>query len=150
VIKPIFNFLIFVLLFCFCLSGLFAQSTDPQMTSTQFDMTGFPQWSKDLRRAEIIAFGSFPLMYLFTTYSIELGRTLGKNNAKVNKYRTIGIAAGCSVLFSLTDYSIVLYKRKKEERIIRSIPPGTTIIIRRPLNEGDNPEFDDFFETESP
>jgi len=155
--KSILKIFLVAIVFSLCLSGLSAQTDSSNLSSTQFDMTGSPQWAKDLRRAEIVAFGAFPIMYLFTSYSIDLGRMLTDNSAPLNRYRTLGIAAGGSILLSLVDYSIVLIKRKKVEREIRSLPPGTTIIIRRPLNEEEGETLlpvmeivEDPFEAESP
>ena len=34
----------------------------------------FPQWALDLRRAEIVAFGVYPIAYLFTTLAYDLFR----------------------------------------------------------------------------
>ncbi|HEQ72079.1 MAG TPA: hypothetical protein ENN69_06280 [Spirochaetia bacterium] len=36
----------------------------------------FPQWAKDLRRAEIIFFGSLPFSFLFAFEGVEIGRYL--------------------------------------------------------------------------
>ena len=36
----------------------------------------FPQWAKDLRRAEIITIGVFPFAYLYTNAMYDLGRFL--------------------------------------------------------------------------
>ena len=149
---------LFIILFFSCPSAVFSQTSGSDTASSQFDMTGFPQWSKDFRRMEIIAFGSFPIMYLFTNQIMKLiiNRGFsGSNHITAHTYRAIGIAAGCSILLSLVDYSIVLHKRKREERQMRSLPPGTTIIIRRPMDgdESDAPPaeselYDSYFDDE--
>jgi hypothetical protein len=138
------------------LEGLFAQTSsttkDPSLVSTQFDMTGFPQWSKDLRRGEIIAFGSFPFAYFFTTFFYDTYRTaangwdkryapwpikpagaIGKTQEE--EFLTLGIAAGGAVVIAIVDHLIVRYKRSKLEEEMRKLPAGTPIIIRRPLDE---------------
>ena len=145
-----------LLLLFISLSGLWAQTTppDPKMTSSQFDMTGFPQWARDLRRGEIVAFGSFPFAYFFTNFGVDLYRC-GTNGwdrryapwpfdapgsvdkTKQQRIMTIGIAAGGAVLIALVDFGIEMYKRYKIEKDIRNLPQGTPIIIRKPLNEGD-------------
>ena len=148
------------LVFAF-LPRLRAQTTpsDPAMTSTQFDMTGFPQWTKDLRRGEIIAFGSFPFMYFFTNFGVDLYRTAvhGWDNSYApwpftgagavdktqdERFLTIGVAAGGAVLFALIDYGIERYKRSVKEKEIKNLPEGTPIIVRKPLyaEEAETPD----------
>ena len=138
-------------------SGLFAQSASNTsgLTSSNFDMTGSPQWAKDLRRAEIIAFGVFPFMYFFSNFGVSTGLLIknrergyapwpfdgpaGYSKTDNQRLMTIGIAVGSSVLISLIDYSIVLQKRKKQEREAWNLAPGSPIIIRKPLYDEDIP-----------
>jgi hypothetical protein len=162
--STIFFFLIFS--FLFSASILAAQTSsssttnDPKMVSTQFDTTGFPQWAKDLRRAEIVTFGSFPFTYFLTTTLFDTYRCANNgwdrryapwpfdaagsiNQTQKEKARVIWMAAGCSVLISLVDYAIVRYQRNRAEREIENLPPGTPIIIRKPLYEGEGGELPD-------
>lgn len=144
--------IVFLFLLLFSLSGLWAQTgtSDSSMGSTQFDMTGFPQWTKDLRRGEIIAFGSFPFMYFFTNFSYDTYRFATHSwdrryapwpmkgagaveTSQKEKLAVIGIAAGSAVLVALIDFAIVKVKRNRAEREIRSLPPGSPIIIQKPL-----------------
>ena len=144
-------------------SALFAQTSpaDPNMTSTQFDMTGFPQWAKDLRRGSIIAFGAFPFMYFFSNFGVDTYRWIGNSQGNLfnevnrgyapwpfnsaetipkthgQKVLTIGIAAGGAVLVALIDFGIEVHKRKARERATMNYPEGTPIIIRRPLHADD-------------
>jgi len=143
---------LFSLLLLFSITALPAQtsSADAGMVSTHFDMTGFPQWSKDLRRFSIIAFGSFPFAYLVTNISFDTYRYASHGGdrlyapwpmkpaaaieqTKDEKFKVIGISAGGAALIALVDYGIVRYKRSRLEREIKSLPPGTPIITRRPL-----------------
>ena len=122
--------LIIVVLVLVSLVPLSAQTSeaDSGMVSTQFDMTGFPQWTKDLRRAEIVAFGSFPLVYLFTNLGTGLivpGR--------FNTGEVLLIAAGGAVLIGFVDFCIEQGKRRRQARERESFPPGTPIIIQRPM-----------------
>ncbi|MDR0496114.1 MAG: hypothetical protein LBH42_00710 [Treponema sp.] len=142
--------LICFLLFVICYFDLHSQTASTG-TSTYFDMSGFPQWSKDLRRAEIIAFGSFPFAYFFSNFFYDAYRW--SNNGWDNRYApwpfnssaavgqtqsekvmTLWIAAGGAVLIALVDYGIMRYKRTLLERESRNIPEGTPVIIRRPLS----------------
>ena len=144
-------FLFFGLLFCFVSSiGLYAQSTSTTAPSIPFDMTGFPLWAKDLRRGEIIAFGSFPFTYLVAHFTYDSYRfaTNGWDRryapkpfnaagtieqTQGEKIITLGIAAGGAVVIALVDYAIMRYKRSREQGELRNLPDGTPIINRRPL-----------------
>jgi hypothetical protein len=146
--KRITFFVFAVLFFINSSPGLLAQTDG--MDSHQFDTTGFPQWAKDLRRGEIIAFGSFPFMYFFSNFLYDFYRwpTHGWDNryapwpfnsagtiekTQDEKKRTIGIAAGAAVVIALIDYGIMRYKRERLEKESRSLPEGTPIIILTPM-----------------
>jgi len=145
------------------LSALHAQTAppDPNMVSTQFDMTGFPQWAKDLRRGSIIAFGSFPFTYMVSNFSVDMYRLATHNwdrryapwpfdsagafaKTRDERLLTIGIAAGSSILLALVDYGIERHKRKVKQRAIINYPEGVPIIIRSSLHpeesEAEEPE----------
>ena len=123
--RSVFLFLLLVFLF-----GLYPQAAadDSGMVSTQFDMSGFPQWARDLRRAEIVTFGSFPIMYLFTN--------LGTGLIAPDRFTTgqvLLMAASGAVLVGIVDFGIVRHRRRRQSRESESISPGTPIIIQRPL-----------------
>ncbi|MDR2028996.1 MAG: hypothetical protein LBP93_05595 [Treponema sp.] len=126
------------------------------LPATQFDTSDFPLWAKDLRRAEIVAFGSFPFTVFFASLGMDLYRsaahdwdrryapwplkTAGSIDMTTDQhFITLGIAAAGSVLISLADYLIVRYKRNKAERQAQQIPAGDPIIIRRPWPEEEEP-----------
>ena len=138
-----------VLFFCGIVLNVYSQTGNVN-ASNQFDMSEFPLWAKDLRRAEIVAFGSFPFMYFFSNFGVDTYRwathgnnmryapwpfnsaaTIEKKNDE--KFLTIGIAAAGAVLVALIDYAIMSYKRNRLERERENLPDGTPIIIRRPL-----------------
>ena len=143
---------LFFLIFLFSLSGLAAQGADAALGgATHFDMTGFPQWSRDLRRGSIVAFGSFPLMYLFANFGFDAYRLAanswdmryapwpftaagGVGHTQSEQIRVIGIAAGGAVLVALIDFGIVRHRRNRLEREARALGPGEPIIIRTPLH----------------
>jgi len=165
----------FILLFLIFLPGIFAQTTG-NMTSSQFDTSTFPQWARDLRRGEIIAFGAFPFAYFFANFSFDTYRWSNNGwdrryapwpikgaaaieQSQSEKFKVIGIAAGGACLIALVDYGIVRYKRSQKEKESRSLPAGTPIIIRTPLSAQSgrdnpvdiNPAIDNTVpETESP
>jgi hypothetical protein len=103
--------------------------TDPADESIT---AGKPQWVKDLRRAEIIAFGSFPFTLFFTKTFIDLYRTaahdwdrryapwpfkaagaVAMEGDQIKMMFTIAVSA--SLAISVTDYIIVRYKRSRAE-----------------------------------
>jgi hypothetical protein len=147
--KSFFAFLFFLA----ALSCVGAQTSGspPPLPATRFDTSEFPQWAKDLRRGEIVAFGAFPFAFFFTTISMDLYRSATHgwdrryapwpakpagsiDMTKDEQILTLSIAAGGAVLIALTDYAIVRYKRNKAEQRSRELPAGTPIIIRTPLN----------------
>ena len=141
---------------------LWAQTND--MPAAYFDMSSFPQWAKDLRRAEIITFGAFPFAYLLTNISYDTYRWSQNSwdtryapwpikgagaidQDTKEKITVIGIAAGVAVAIALIDYGIVRYKRGRAERETRSLPEGTPIIVISPLG---GPESDTEAENGNP
>ena len=157
--KNAISFFLVLLLFI-SLPRLWAQygTGDSSLPSTQFDMSGFPQWTRDLRRIEIIAFGSFPFAYLFTNIFVDIYRCAAHDwdgryapwpvtsagaidKTQSERILTIGFAAGGAVLIALIDYGIVLYKRNRQEKENRNYPPGTPIIVHKPLYE-ESPDSD--------
>lgn len=120
--------------------------------STEFDTSGFPQWGKDLRRGEIVAFGAFPFAYFFSNFGVDIYRSArhGWDNRyapwpfkgqdsiskdKDDRILTIGVAAVTSIAIALVDYSIERYKRRRAAEELENLPEGTPIIIRKPLTE---------------
>jgi hypothetical protein len=156
--------LCFVFLLFIFLMGLYAQATtidDSSMVSTKLDTSNLPRWAKDLRRAEIVAFGSFPFMYFFTNFGVDTYRWATNaglgfdmesrryapwpfvsagaiDKTQSEKVLTLSIAAGGAVLVALVDFGIEQIKRSRLEREIKSLPPGTPIIIRKPINSEEN------------
>jgi hypothetical protein len=89
---------------------------------------GKPQWVKDLRRGEIVAFGSFPFTVFFTRTFMDLYRTashswdrryapwpfkaagaVAMTNGELAMMFTIAVSA--SLVISVADYLIVRHKR---------------------------------------
>jgi hypothetical protein len=123
-----------------------------------FDTTGFPQWAKDLRRFEIVAFGSFPFTMFFATTGVDIMRWKDANDwdfseagrryapwplkstgavemTKEEYEKTMIIAACAAVGVALVDYLIVQIKRSKARRLAERIPVGTITIIKKPWPE---------------
>jgi hypothetical protein len=149
--------LLFVILFSVFIQEYAEAQTSTsstELSSTQFDMTGFPQWAKDLRRGEIVAFGSFPFTYFLTNFTVDTYRYAthdwdrryapwpikaagSVDLSQDEQFRNLGIAATGAIFVAVVDHLIVRYKRNKAEDAIRNLPAGTPIIIRKPLAEAD-------------
>jgi hypothetical protein len=114
--------------------------------SLNFDTSEFPLWAKDLRRAEIVAFGSFPFSIFFTTFAMDTWRCYShdwdplyapwpaKPPGAINMTQdeltmTIALAAAVSVVVAITDFSIVQIKRYRERQQIKKMPTGSPITI---------------------
>jgi len=126
----------------------FAQNTQ---VPNIFDMTDFPQWARDLRRFDVITFGSFPFSMFVITFATDMFRWYNANGMDFNdrRYapwplksagavdmtaeeyqRTILLAAGLSVVLALTDFVIVKIRRSNERRRIENRPSGSFNINR--------------------
>jgi hypothetical protein len=137
-----------------------AQTKD---TQEAFNTTDFPQWAKDLRRWEIVAFGSIPFTMLFTTAGVDMRRWNNANGMDMSdegrRYapwplksagaelmssdefvQVLKIAACISVGVAFTDLIIVKIKRYKARKRAEALPAGTTIINRKPWPEEESPE----------
>ncbi|MDR2964263.1 MAG: hypothetical protein LBU88_00610 [Treponema sp.] len=133
--KLFFLLLLITLLFT-PLQELRAQSTDIASDKTiVFDPSTVPQWAKDLRRFDIILFGTLPFTMLFTTLGYDL--YLRYNPALPGSYHNniLLISAGASFSLALVDIIITVVKRSKEQRRLESVPAGSYEIEREPYGE---------------
>ncbi|MDR2110842.1 MAG: hypothetical protein LBP32_05990 [Spirochaetaceae bacterium] len=139
-------------------TGTAADSTANRiLSSTQFDMSEFPLWTRDLRRAEIVAFGSLPFTVFFAILAMDTYRYASsggdsryapwpfKSAGAIDmdshqRATTIIAAAMTSLAISIADYIIVRHKRTKAEEEARNASPGEPIIIRSPRPLEDAPE----------
>jgi hypothetical protein len=143
----------FLLGMIFSVFPLHGQTTAAAQPPNYFDTSGFPQWGKDLRRAEIIAFGTFPFTMFTATVVMDTLRaskhnwdgrympwplkTAGAIEMTNEEHELVFIsAAAASVVLALTDFVIVKIKQHQTRRRALEIPEGTPIIIRRPLSGG--------------
>ena len=137
-----------------------------QSTATTFDTTDFPQWAKDLRRWDIIAFGSFPFSMFFVTFATDMIRWNNENGMDTSEQgrryapwplksagayemendefkRTLLISAGISAAIALVDYFIVRGKRRAERQRIQAMPSGIIEIERIQFGVPQEPEEND-------
>ncbi|MDR1398893.1 MAG: hypothetical protein LBJ41_03105 [Treponema sp.] len=133
-----------IILLCLAMSA-FPQSS-PQTESSA------PVWLKDLRRAEIVAFGAFPFAMFISSFGVDtyrffthdgntlyapwpfnLGGVAEKTQDELKT--TVSIAIGISLAVSLADLIVVHYKRRSRPEIPPNQPGETPIIIRQPLSD---------------
>jgi hypothetical protein len=152
--KRIRTFLFLLVLVSFVSTPLlYPQSASTTATpDAQLNTSGFPQWLRDLRRWEIIAFGVFPFAYFFASFGYDTYRFASNdwdrrfapwplNSAgTIEKTQeehliTIGLAAGTALLIGLVDHGIMRARRNRMARESRNLQEGSPIIIRRPLFE---------------
>jgi hypothetical protein len=155
--KRVFFALTFLVLFLFqaaAQSGTsISESTDLGLPATRFDMEGFPRWSKDLRRAEIVAFGTFPFtMFIAITimdswryathgwdqrYAPWPIKGAGAIDMSAGEHKNVMLyAAMGSLVLAFADFVIVQIRRSSPKQKTQFLPAGTPIIIRTPLDAG--------------
>jgi hypothetical protein len=147
------NFICFLLLsFLFLAPVCQAASQDNSGASgNTLDLTGLPQWVKDMRRWDIITFGTFPFSMFTVTFITDLVRWKKANGmdfsdegrryapwplkstgavdmTKAEYERTILLALGVSAVLAFTDLTIVYIKRSKERQRVESLPAGAVEI----------------------
>jgi len=132
----VFLLLLFTLLLA-PLSELQAQSTDVSSNqSYSFDRSTVPQWAKDLRRFDIIAFGTFPFTMLFTTIGYDIYLNSNSFPRPSNYHNDVLlISAGASLTLALVDIIITVVKRNKEQARLESLPVGNYEIETLPYGE---------------
>jgi len=135
-----------------------------------FDMTGFPQWARDLRRFDVITFGTFPFSLFAVTFVTDIFRWIDYNGMNFNDLRyapwplksagavemtsqeygrTILIAAGLSLTLAIIDLIIVKIRQSNERRRVETRPSSTVNIYRGPPENdetedgGENDEVDE-------
>ena len=145
-----------ILLFLLAAVSALCVPAQTKNESSAFNTTGFPQWAKDLRRWEIVAFGSIPFTMFFTTFGMDMYRWYNANGIDLNdrsyapwplkgagapvfdsgEFETIFKIAAClSMSIAFTDLIIVKIKRYRARKRAEALPAGTTIIHREPWPE---------------
>ncbi|MDR2247265.1 MAG: hypothetical protein LBE17_11460 [Treponema sp.] len=121
----------------------------------------YPQWVRDLRRADIITFGVFPFTFFLASTIVEtyrfsqhdwdsryapwpvgsVSRTTGEHIA------AISVAAGGAVLVAVADYFIQRAKRERAAQAAARIAPSEPVITRTPWPPGEEAEDGQMEET---
>jgi hypothetical protein len=141
-----------LLLVVLCVSTAYAQSSSavgmPAKTAEP-QKPVFPQWARDLRRAEIIAFGAFPFMMFFSAIAVDTYRASthdwdsryypwpakGPGAIEMNRDEhvlTLEIAVAGSLVIALADHLILQIKRARAQKQRLDLPEGDLIILRKP------------------
>ena len=153
-IKRMFFFFLFFTFILGSLPRLWTQtfSASTATASVEFDMTGFPQWAKDLRRGSIVAFGTFPFVYLISNWGFDFYRYSNHDwdrryapfpfaaagaveKTQEEMFMTLGVTAGGAIIVALVDHGIVRARRNRMAREDQKLQEGTPIIIRSPLSD---------------
>ncbi|MDR0403238.1 MAG: hypothetical protein LBH35_06575 [Treponema sp.] len=98
-----------------------------------------PLWLKDIRRAEIVAFGSFPLTLFWTSFFMDLYRTashgwdnryapwpfkgagaVGMTNQEISMMFTIAVSS--SLVIAVVDHFILRYRRSRTRDLEKPVP----------------------------
>ena len=128
-----------------------SSSASQPSTPSDSSSSNLPQWVKDMRRWDIITFGSFPFSMFTVVFITDLVRwqdangmdfsdagrryapwplkSAGAVEMTTEEYqRTLILAASLSAAVAFTDLIIVLIKRNKERRRIESRPTGSATV----------------------
>jgi hypothetical protein len=164
---------IFLLLLTTAVFILHAQTNTTNTNNNFFDLSGSPQWVRDLRRWEIVAFGTIPFAMFTVTFGMDMYRWSNTNFSDMRyapwplkspgaiamesheMEQTLIIAAGLCVTVAFTDLIITLIKRSNARKRAEALPHNATTINRRPLNEEpqiqkEQPEIIDADDSEIP
>jgi hypothetical protein len=156
--------LVILLLIVLCASTVWSQSSTTAgipITAAEQEKPVLPQWVRDVRRAEIVAFGAFPFAMFFSIFAMDTYRA--SNHDWDSRYypwplkgpgaiemdrdehtQTLGIAIAGSLTIALVDHIIVRVKRARAEKQRLDLPEGELIILRKPwppeeTDSGDEP-----------
>jgi len=133
-----------------------AQTNNTTTTNNFFDLGSSPQWVRDLRRWEIVAFGAIPFAMFMASFAVDMYRWNKANGMDFSNVgrryapwplksagaiamsskeikTTLIIAAGLSVTVAFTDLIITQIKRSKARKRAEALPHNATTINQRPL-----------------
>jgi hypothetical protein len=158
--KKITALLLLLTVFAFHAPAQTSGTSTPSTTDT--DTFIIPQWLKDIRRWEIVVFGTFPFSMFTVTTITDLVRWNNANGMSFDdlryapwplkaagfipmtneeQIRTITYAVGVSAAVAFIDLIIVQVKRHQARKRAEALPTGTAIITRTPLpNEPEDEE----------
>jgi len=161
--KKVFLLITILFLFFPCFQTA-AQNSHDSARPVLFSTRDLPQWASDLRRWDIVAFGTFPFSMFAVTFITDMIRWNNANGMDFSdrRYapwpikspgapqwtgqdyqRTILLAMGLSMTVAFVDFFIVRARRNNDNRRADGVPPGSVIIDRRPdeITGPDEPEI---------
>jgi hypothetical protein len=138
-----------LILVALCAHLAYSQTTTIAQSTADPGKSEFPRWARDIRRAEIVAFGAFPFMMFLATFSMDTYRASQNNwdsrylpwplkgagavEMTTDEYKlTMGLAAGGSLVIALVDQLLFQIKRARLEKQRLDLPEGELIILRKP------------------
>jgi len=144
--KMIFLVLLIVMICSVCTAETATNTTPEPYTKNEF-----PMWAKDLRRTEIISFGSLPFVTLgvtigFGSYKYATGELasfpnpFNKSSATYTtdeQMKIIELSAVISVGLGLTDFVINSIMRANKENRLKKIQDSKEKVIVTPLTAED-------------
>ena len=167
-------FLISALVFSLVLPVSAATTTSSSTTPEEYQPHEFPQWAHDLRRTEIIAFGSLPFVtmgvsLLYSTYLFYTGEessflnplTIADSFSSDQQINILKISVGVSAVLGLVDLGITVLRRssinyrlmKKQKNVshpsVSPIAPGELIPYPGDESLNEEKESPEFTETNS-
>ena len=130
-------------------------------TAEPYAENEFPQWSKNLRRTEIITLGSLPFTTLGVTFAFGAfeyfsGATSSFPNPfnKSTSYtgdeikKIVGISLGVSAVIGITDLVINIVRQKKSANRLKYLQESTEHIIITPVTKEEAVELQQESEAE--
>lgn len=115
-------------------SGTGLKNPPTSSSPVPYQKEEFPAWLLDLRRADIVAFGSLPFTLFFTTFAVDSYRFYSNDwdrryapwplkapgaieMDENQRIASFSVAIGLSVVIAVVDYLIVQYKRNRQEEL---------------------------------
>lgn len=142
--------LVFLLLLAAAVWAQAQQTAGNVIVPDPYDADEFPLWARDLRRAEIVAFGSLPFTVFFSTLAMDSLRYAqhewdrryapwplkGAGAIEMDESQRIAVFAagvGAALFVSALDHAIVRLRRHREREAELTAPKGDIRIERRPI-----------------
>jgi hypothetical protein len=131
------------------------QTTAPRILPDTQSSSEFPLWARDLRRGEIVAFGSFPFAMFVSTFAVDTFRYFQHDRrneylpwpfkgagavetSREDRQKALIAAAAASAAIAVIDFTIVQIKRNREKTRVEQQNNGEGIrIIRSPITEAE-------------
>lgn len=126
-----------ILLATIAMTTLSGQQLPPQepLTPEEYSPEEFPVWTRDLRRFEVIAVGSFPITFFLTSLIYDFSYyaandfsptySMGTQRGKEDIAIIMGSAAAASLVLAATDLIINVSKRnraREDGNELRGVP----------------------------